>query len=228
MDNYIHGNYPKPCQNAVCYANSDILNCPVNCPAYTHGRVPSFACPRPSIHKSTMEYTVDVPINLAKSLEGKYFVGYADNLTFGEGTSTWARLYNPPRSGVNLHVTVWTVSDVSESPFRAQIWFNSTPPGTPQESKLVTPSNTALCPLPQPRIKLQYAVNVTGEPCGGIKAFVRRGLPETTLVDDEQGKFIFPPGGSFLIFLSNPETPTQSASGRIAFGWWEEPIKCEL
>jgi hypothetical protein len=58
----------------------------------------------------------------------------------------------------------------------------------------------------------------------GIKAFVRRGLPETTLVDDEQGKFIFPPGGSFLVFLSNPETPELAASGRIAFGWWEEPI----
>lgn len=48
--------------------------------------------------------------------------------------------------------------------------------------------------------------------------------PEVTLVDDEQGKFIFPPGGSFLIFLSNPEVPDVLASGRIAFGWWEEPI----
>jgi len=71
---------------------------------------------------------------------------------------------------------------------------------------------------------LQYDKNVIGEPTGGIKAFVRRGQPETTLVDDEQGKFIFPPGGSFLIFLSNPETPTLEAAGRIAFGWWEEPI----
>ncbi len=82
----------------------------------------------------------------------------------------------------------------------------------------------AFCPLPQSKIKLQYAINVTGEPTGGVKAFVRRGQPETTLVDDEQGKFIFPPGGSFLIFLSNPETPDVEASGRVAFGWWQEPI----
>lgn len=181
-----------------------------------------FFCPKP--HQK-LPYTVAVPINLAKSLEGKYFVGYADNLTFGKGTSAWARLYNPPRSGVNLHVTVWTVSDVSESPFRVQIWFNAVPPGTPQESVLVTPANTALKPLPQPRIKLEYATQVTGEPTGGIKAFVRRGQPESTLVDDEQGKFIFPPGGSFLIFLSNPETPDIAADGRIAYGWWEEPIR---
>lgn len=179
---------------------------------------------KPSIYKPTLEYTVSVPINLAKSLEGKYYVGYADNLAFGLGKSAWARLYNPVNSGVNLFVTVWTVSDVSESPFRAQIWFNAEPPGTPIDSSLVTPANLAYYPLPTPKIKLQYANNVSGEPVGGVKAFVRRGQPETTLVDDEQGKFIFPPSGSFMIFLSNPETPDLSASGRVAFGWWEEPI----
>jgi hypothetical protein len=82
----------------------------------------------------------------------------------------------------------------------------------------------AYCPLPKPKVKIQYANNVTGEPQDGIKAFVRRGLPETTLVDDEQGKFIFPPGGSFLIFLSTPEAPAAEAGGRVAFGWWEEPV----
>lgn len=123
-----------------------------------------------------------------------------------------------------MHVTVWTLSDVSESPFRAQIWFNTDPPGTPRDSTLVTPANMALCPLPRPRIYLQYATNVVGDPKGGVKAFVRRGQHETTLIDDEQGKFIFPSGGSFLIFLSNPETPELAAAGRIAFGWWEEPV----
>ncbi|WP_272879044.1 DUF6143 family protein [Clostridium sp. Cult2] len=185
---------------------------------------PHYDFPNPSIYKPTMEYQVAVPINLAKSLEGKYFVGYADELSFGKGTSTWARLFNPPNSGVNLHVTVWTVSDVSETPFRAQIWFNTEPPGMPQESNLVTPSNLAIYPLPIPKVRLQYATNVSGEPIGGIKAFVRRGQPETTIVDDEQGKFIFPPGDSFLIFLSNPEAPELATSGRIAYGWWEEPI----
>lgn len=220
MDNCFNTNCPGQHQNTAACTRCGVMNCPLqNCGCFHANN-----CPRPSIYTPTLEYTVAVPINLAKSLEGKYFVGYADNLTFGLGTSAWARLYNPINSGVNLHVTVWTVSDVSESPFRAQIWFNASPPGVPQDSTLVTPSNTALCPLPTPRIKLQYAIKVTGEPTGGIKAFVRRGLPETTLVEDEQGKFIFPPGGSFLIFLSNPEAPEVEAAGRIAFGWWEEPI----
>lgn len=79
--------------------------------------------------------------------------------------------------------------------------------------------------MPQPRVKLLEANNVTGEPQGGVKAFVRRVLPEITIADEEVGNFIFPPGGSFIIFLSNPEEPNEPAQGRVAFGWWEEKIK---
>lgn len=166
---------------------------------------------------------VNIPIPLYKSLQGKYFVGYADNLTFGKGKSAWAGLFNPSNSGVNLHVNVWTVTSIYGI-FRAQIWFNANLPGTPEKSQLVTTSNTALIPAPKPKIKLLLANNVEGEPSGGIKAFVRRGEAESTIVAEEDGKFIFPPGGSFTVFISNPETPEEAAAGRIAFGWWEEPI----
>ena len=220
MYNNTSQDYYKQYQNQVNFTCPNAGNYYNQC----HGHCQCYNNIQPTINKPSLNYTVSVPINLAKSLEGKYFVGYADNLVFGKGTSAWARLYNPTNSGVNLHVTVWTVTDISESSFRAQIWFNTNPPGVPQDSMLVTPSNLALCPLPYPKVKLQYAISVEGDPTGGIKAFVRRGQPESTLVDDEQGKFIFPPGGSFLIFLSNPESPNSSASGRVAFGWWEEPI----
>ncbi len=169
---------------------------------------------------------VNVPIELYKSLRGEYFIGYADDLRFGNGTSAYALLCNPCNSRVNLHVNVWTVTDISESAFRAQFWFNATPPGTPVTVTQVTPSNTAICPPPEPRVRLQQASNVTGTPVGGIKAFVRRGLPETTLVESENGKLIFPPGGSFLVFLSSEDTSGPEVSGRVAFGWWEEEICC--
>lgn len=170
--------------------------------------------------------TVNYPIALYKSMEGLYFVGYADNLTFGKGTSAWAALYNHPDSGVILHVNVWTVQDISEAPFRTQIWFNATPPGNPIISKLVTPSNTAIYPLPRPRVKILQASDVRGSPTGGVKAFVRRGQPGMTMVSEEDGKFIFPPGSMFLVFISTPEMPEVEAAGRIAFGWWEERINC--
>ena len=167
--------------------------------------------------------SVNIPIELYQSLKGDYFIGYGDNLSLGNGTSAWARLYNPRNSGVNLFVNVWTVTDISNSSFRAQFWFNAYPPGEFTQSDLVTPTNTTICPLPKPQVKLQLASNVKGEPIGGTKAFVRRGEPGTTVVETENGKLIFPPGGSFLVFMSIDD-PNVAAGGRIAFGWWEEKI----
>jgi len=167
---------------------------------------------------------VNIPIELYESVKGQYFMGYADELRFGNGTGAWARLYNPKGSGVILFVNVWTVTDLSESSFRAQFWFNATPPGIPIPSKLVTPTNTAIRPAPVPKVKLQYASDVHGEPIGGSKAFVRQGEPGTTLVETENGKLIFPPGGNLLVFLSNTEGQG-AVSGRVAFGWWEKKIQ---
>ncbi|QEY34396.1 hypothetical protein FL966_04630 [Caproiciproducens galactitolivorans] len=179
----------------------------------------------PNIIRYSYDQSVNIPIELYESLNGNYFMGYGDNLSLGNGTSAWARLYNPPNSGVNLYVNVWTVTDISDSPFRAQFWFNATPPKGSFESVPVTPSNTAIRPVPHPRVQLQVASNVSGEPTGGVKAFVRRGESGTTVVDTENGKLIFPPGGSFLVFLSVTED-VSAAAGRIAFGWWEEKISC--
>jgi len=166
---------------------------------------------------------VNIPIELYQSSIGRYFIGYADELSFGQGTSAWARLYNPIDSRVNLHVNVWTVTDISDAPFRAQFWFNADIPGD-YSVAAVTPSNTAIRPLPVPKVELQLASNTTAAPEGGIKAFVRRGEPGTTVVETENGKLIFPPGGSFLVYLSLTDRPEIPALGRIAFGWWEEDL----
>lgn len=160
------------------------------------------------------------------SLLGKYFLGSTGGLKFGNGKSAWAGLFNPTDSGVNLHVYVWQVANIGEAPIRAQIWFNSDPPGKAAIVRAVTPANTALCPLPKPRILMLKSDNVSGDPEGGVKAFVRRAQPDITIGDNEVGKFIFPPGGSFLIFLSDPETPTETAKATVSYEWWEEKITC--
>ncbi len=217
MFNYPYANNKNIYKNEVINANTDIYyqeNLPTKNSTFEYT----------PLYKPSLNYNVNIPMNLAKSLEGKYFVGYADYLPFGEGTNAWARLYNPINSGVNLHVAVWTVSDISQTSYTAQIWFNPNPLGFIQESTFVTPSNTAINPLPKPLIKLQYAISTKGLPVVGTRAFIRRGQPGATLVSEEEGKFIFPPGGSFMVFLSNPQTPAKFVSGSIAFGWWEEPI----
>lgn len=204
---------------------------PWNTPCYNNhlqtlkaGIVKSNEIQQPQYIKSPLYYMAAVPISLAKSLEGKYFVGLADNLAFGNATHAWARLYNPPNSGVNLYVNVWTATDIFSTSYRIQVYFNSFAPGIIQESHNVTPANTAYTPLPQPRVKLEYSVGVTDLPQGGILGFVRNGKAGTFIISEEEGKFIFPPGGNFLLFFSNPENPVLPAIGKAAFGWWEEPI----
>lgn len=211
-------NNQKPWQTASFYKNN-YMN-PSN---YTNSLVTSSQMQQP-LNNRGLYYFADIPVELAKSLEGKYFVGVAEDIEFGNATYAWARLYNPPDSGINLFVNVWTVSDVVSSPIRVQIYFNSMPPGLIQESVNVSPANTAINPLPEPKVKLEYAIAVHGFPTGGVKTFGRSGPAAVTINSEENGKFIFPPGGSFLVFIGNPETPTRLASGRIAFGWWEEPI----
>lgn len=166
----------------------------------------------------------DMPYPLYLSLQGKYFVGYADEMTFGNGSTAWAGLINPIHSGVNLFLFVWTVTNIGTSPLKAQIFFNTSPPGHPTASEFVTPANTALCPLPNPKIELLQANNVLGEYKGGVNIIERTVEPEITVASDEDGKYIFGPGDSFIIVLSNPETPLQQGAGRVAFGWAEEKI----
>ncbi|MHC1696293.1 MAG: DUF6143 family protein [Eubacteriales bacterium] len=170
--------------------------------------------------------SVNIPIELYESMRGKYFMGYADNLILGNGTGAWARLYNPVNSGVNLYVNVWTVTDLSESLFLAEFWFNSDAYGKWTNLDTVTTTNFTLYPTPEPRIRLQAASCVLSEPPSGTKGFIRNGQPGTTVVDTENGKLIFPPGGSFMAYMSLRDDKSSYATGRIAFGWWEEKIRC--
>lgn len=165
-----------------------------------------------------------IPIALSKSLQGKYFVGLSRE-NFGNGLYAWAGLFNPINSGVLLFVNVFTVSNVTVIPFSFQVWLNAVPLGTPQETDMQSPSNTAIRPLPTPKVKFLFAEDVTGEPSGGTLIFGRRCPAETTIVSEEDGKFICPPGGNFLINCLPPETSTEIILGRIAFGWWEEPCR---
>jgi hypothetical protein len=179
----------------------------------------------PILLPNPITQVADMPYPLYLSLQGKYFVGYADEMEFGNGTIAWAGLVNPSSSGVNLHVYVWTVTNIGQLPLQAEIWFNTDPPGNPVRSELVTPANTAICPLPRPKVKLLEASNASGEPEGGIKMFQRSVDPEITIASEENGALIFPPGGSLIITLSYSEATSELGLGRVAFGWSEEEIK---
>ena len=188
---------------------------------------------RLTVRERRMFVTVDIndvcnkpacPLALYKSMQGKYFVGLSRE-EFGRGKHAWAGLFNPPDSGVLLFVNVFTVSDVSEVPFSFQVWLNAVVQGPARLTDMQSPSNVAICPLPKPQVQFLFAENVDAEPLGGTLIFGRRCPAETTVVSEEDGKFILPPGGNFLINLLPPEESENKILGRIAYGWWEEP--CE-
>lgn len=164
------------------------------------------------------------PMSLYQSLQGRYFVGLSRE-EFGGGKYAWAGLFNPPRSGVLLFANVFTVGNVTEIPFSFQVWLNAQTSGNPELTDMQSPSNTAIYPPPEPKVQFLFAQNVDVEPTGGTLIFGRRCPAETTIVSEEDGKFIVPPGGNFLINLLPPETSGEKIVGRVAFGWWEEPCR---
>ncbi|WP_378954339.1 DUF6143 family protein [Pelosinus sp. sgz500959] len=167
-----------------------------------------------------MEKIVNIPISLYESHEGNYFVGQTELLCFGNGKNAWGELFNPCDSRVKLFVNVITVTNISENNFLAELWFNSQLPGAGTISNKVTPTNLTICPEPTPQVKLKFSQKILGVPTCGINAFDRMIPGETTIVEEEDGKFIIPPGGNFAVFLAGRENVALQA--RVAFGWWEE------
>jgi len=87
-------------------------------------------------------------------------------------------------------------------------------------SDKVAPANTTLSPLPKPKIEIEFAELVEGFPKKGVNVFKRIVPPQSTLTSDEDGKFIFSCGESFIIFLISPNN--EIIESEIAFGWFEK------
>ena len=180
---------------------------------------------QPQIDSSGNQITpipvVDITNSTLQSIRGRYFVGRTDDLTLTPGYDAWAAIINPSDSNVNLWFNVFTLSNYTQNPYLAQIIFNSTPPGTGTVSSHVSPGNTALSPLPTPLSQILFAQGVAGFPQGEAGVLNRVISAFMTDKAEYDGRFIFPPGGSLVIFL----TPlgTASVTANVAFGWWEEP-----
>mgnify|MGYP003586156592 CR=1 FL=1 len=162
---------------------------------------------------------VNIPVPLFESSKGRYFVGQSELLHFGNGKHAWSGLFNPCSSHVKLHVNVFTITNLSETDFLSEIWFNPELHERGSVSNLVTPSNRAKCPRPRPEVDLIFADDVQCSPERGVNAFDREVPAKTTIAQDEDGKYIIPAGESFTIFLVGQDSSLQA---RVAFGWWEE------
>lgn len=163
----------------------------------------------------------NIPIDLQKSMEGKYFIGQTENLQFGDETYAWAGLINPVNSKSNIYVNVFTITNLSNKEFISQIWLNSDMFEKSYMSKEVSTTNTSLYPVPRPKARLLYNDDILETPLGGVNIFDRIISPKSTMKAEENGIFIIAPGSSFILFF---KSAIYDAAAIVAYGWWEE--KC--
>jgi hypothetical protein len=167
----------------------------------------------------TPPYFINITDPAFQSIQGNYFMGQTSMLVLGDCMHAYGGLVNPPDSQVNLSIDNFTVSNYSTHPLVAQIWFNACVQCPFVLSHKVSAANTARQPVPKPRVQLQIAESVAIRPTGGVNPLNEIIPPRSTLKDHQEGKIIFPPGGSFLIFLVPPGACMVRA--RVAFSWWE-------
>jgi len=165
---------------------------------------------------------VSIPVSLFKSIHGKYFVGQTETLLVGKGLNAWAGLVNPPNSGVNLYTNVFTISNFSDDYLTAEIWLNTNFPEKSSVSHKISPTNTTLKSLPKNKVDIRFVESTVIVPEKGVNVYERIVPPNTTLVGEEDGKFIESPGGNYVLVIKS--SSSKLAKVILAFGWWEKSI----
>jgi hypothetical protein len=157
------------------------------------------------------------------SMLGKYFIGQTGTMNFGNNSYAWGGIINPNKSGVNLYIDLFTITNFSQQNFTGEIWLNTETPKKSVVSSTVTPSNQTVSLSSRPKAIMKYADHLTESPIKGINIFDRIVAPNSTIISDShQGSIIIGPGGSFSILLKSPGA--QNITGTIVITWWEDKI----
>lgn len=154
---------------------------------------------------------------LLKSTLGEYFLGQTEELTISGTTNAYAELYNPIDSGIHLHLNVWTSSNLSSKNYTIGVMFNAGFPVALDLATKVMSSNLGE-PMPIPKAQIRYKSNTVEIPTG-VEVYTRRVPSESTVIAEEDGKYLVPPGKVIGLYLRDT---TASGICRVAFGWWEE------
>jgi len=162
------------------------------------------------------------------SLEKKYFLGQSEDLNFGGLQIAYCSLTNPVESGVNIFLNVWTVTNflaragAGERPFRIEFIFDI------EDIENYTISQNIACtnriePCGEEKAIIRYKdeLGINVNELGGIRGFTRQTRDYTTIISNEDGKYIVPPSKSLGIVMHD----TDEGLSRVAFGWYEEEIE---
>ncbi len=174
----------------------------------------------PPIFKPDMQ-VINLDYRYYQAFLGRYFYGHTPMTDLGGGCDGWAALLNPPDSGVNLFINYSSVSNNSDTYFRAEAWLNALPQGKVLISRLVANSNGAVNPSPCPHAELAFGEFINDRPFKGVSIYSLMVGAGGTASAEPYGKIIIPPGGTYYILLHAPESQ-KTITVEVAFGWWEE------
>jgi hypothetical protein len=165
-------------------------------------------------------HVVSIPNSLDQSQRGNYYVGQTPKMNITNKLA-YGALYNPSQSERNLYVNVFTITNFYKSPILAEIWLGATPIPFGQPSPKVANTNQTLTPTPKSKIQLLHKAG-SGTVREGINVFDRIVPPQSTVVAEEDGKYIIPPGEYFILTLK--ALSKGNSSSAIAFGWFINPL----
>ena len=72
------------------------------------------------------------------------------------------------------------------------------------------------------KVDIKFVEYTTLLPKRGVNVYERIVPPNSTLVGEEDGKFIASPGGNYSIVIKSSSPKLNKVI--VAFGWWENPI----
>ncbi|WP_138754999.1 DUF6143 family protein [Paenibacillus sinopodophylli] len=163
---------------------------------------------------------IHIANSLYHSLQGKYFVGETDQLNPTDASRTWGALVNPPHSGVNLHLDMFVLSNLSDDKLVSQICFCASLPAHGMQSHEVASANLALQPAPLPRGQIQFGNRLDTTTLTATPVSTRVIPSYSSVTSEKAGHWIIGPGKAILFTLTS--AISRPAPAVISIGWWEE------
>lgn len=182
-----------------------------------------FPFPTPPAPEQTPNQVM-IPYAMSMSSHCRYFLGQTDKIDISGGAQGFGALVNPLRSGVQLYVNDWYVSNFSDQAVEMQIWFGPARSVVgAKASSQITPGFVQLSPCPAPHGQLLFSSADAARPSNGSIASTRILPPMTSIGAEKSGHWILAPGTAMMVHVP-AQSERESGEMVFAIGWWEQPV----
>ncbi|MPQ43583.1 DUF6143 family protein [Clostridium tarantellae] len=158
--------------------------------------------------------------NIVNKKNYKHFVGKIILNGIAHNKYLWGGIENPIKSKVNLLIDNEIITNFTKGKIIVETWVNTNfiKLGKKEEQVISTDfthSNNVN------RCNLKYSNNLNNKPKEGVNPSIEIVSAQSTLSRELNGKYIIPPGGSYLLLI---EPTSLEKEINLSFSWWEEEL----